>query len=1649
MRGTNEEKAQMRQVISNFLARLLKGTFPDKKHYAYFRHVDEGFEEVIHFVPLIVYLIHRIKERSDEVLITARQSGVILPPDFQAKIDFTMSYASAEAARGKHQRISNVARNLEETVVKAAIGDMGDTAAAKMGRAAAEAAAKAPPRMETPKFGALVDETGRFVWCCMDTFGGDPVFNCLVNNNSDKTGFYDVVLEDFHQSEQLYEGASTVLITKLGTSKDDVVEIRDFAPRFIHYDRIFRPFQLIRLVRRLKGDPRISIRIRPTFQYNSTDGYQTRGSQHVRFCGPKLTWRVTTNMPIRRVIEETPFLIGDEPVIIVFGSDESFTNSLSQVALEFETKTVNYWKQWCNNLTLPVEFQQVLMRAAMTLAMNQSEDCGGFLAALSLGLPLGPFSPSTRDSRVCRLLDECLALPVLRELGLLELCKKFLSFAKEICYREEAPQHAYNSWGAAQDTKREWAPYLAGFKGMGEVHHGGALLEDARAEATMSTPKRKAGPLDTLPPICAGAVVTSIAMYPVDVVRAICMSNPGTGAAEALKGFLEAHGVMGFVKQGLVAEVTRASISRAIKFFMQPIVHKSLYGVPETKGSPVSKGLAGAIGTVPEVLAISPLENIKLAAQLDKEGRFNGSADIAKHIMKTRGFGGLMIGYAGMQVRQCLWTGGFFLTLDLYKGWVSNVVSNKLAQDVLSGFAAGATGTAMNCWTDVCRSIVQKKALADTFDPSIPRPGAFEPYNPAPFFAEAAHLASTKGIGAPDEELWRWRAQIRWVWSLRGRGAQDGPPGRQRRHPGRADAALQGDVVRNDEPGVRKPSRFLRDKEIGSGELPRTFRMIQLSWCVAFTEMVLRRFHKGTTDMVWQQNAVIYGLLAISLVHAFFDIRLSQDLCTPKLCEKLEQYAHLACEAFASRSQLYKAFGGTTDRPPRLPSGAGFFDDDLHFFVCEDLDPELPPKDPSPPAVHTLTSVLCWAAADRLHRVAAHFFRDPIRAEHWQKKALEIHEEICQQAWNPSRGAFTTFWGGDRVGPSMLRLAELGFLSPEDSRFRGTVRAFEVDAALCATCVKNPEGETLDEDSIMSAYATCFTTNTLLWYSEALRSIGAVMESRRLVEALVRSSKHPGVLAEAIDLRSGEQWGNTPCTSALLSLLRVSLRLSRTWREAWHVLRGYFLMGTMTAWTEGLRMEEESEGVYGYTLTMGDNNWEKFQIWIDEDPDKVLHPPYSDEGSESIIQGPAGDVPQGLCWKISGAKEEVRFVNEVQFEALEKSGRPVQGPECLVAFGGDYVPPNTENDIMKMPVVNLNSGLEGQPGDKYRIRLYVQGAYKRLEWSKAKGVDAVAPLGRRRFQHKFSVIGDHSHWFFQEMQEGTKGVYSIEVQILKSPSNFQIYRDRDFDQGFYPDDAGEILGPDGCGHGLHWKLQGEVGDVFQITFERKVHRGEDKKSISWQNVGSKPVDFEERAKGHQYYIAGSWNDFKDCKAMKKEVDENGVVSFHQEGIIIGKSGTEAMQILLNRNWLAAVHPDRDQATQNDGHDIQGPDDGGAGKYWAIGADPQDDLAPGDHVNVHMEMSGGLPKRLWWEKYDSPNIHYEYLKAGSQRVFDRHMRLMGLIPWKSKDQPARLVEPPEWYGNGRDREDLKYKNLFVITEDMLGPQAPGNGAAEDG
>mmetsp|Transcript_6335 Transcript_6335/g.15688 ORF Transcript_6335/g.15688 Transcript_6335/m.15688 type:complete len:300 (-) Transcript_6335:1139-2038(-) len=258
--------------------------------------------------------------------------------------------------------------------------------------------------------------------------------------------------------------------------------------------------------------------------------------------------------------------------------------------------------------------------------------------------------------------------------------------------------------------------------------------------------QKKSGALATLAPVTAGAATVAVTMYPVDVCRALVMSNPGVGAGEAISGFLKTHGVAGFAKQGMVAELTRGTFSRLVKFWVQPIAHENVFGMKQKDGNPLTKGLAGMLATVPEVVIISPIENIKLAEQLDKEKKFNGMGSVASHLYKTRGTAGLYIGYAGMQMRQALWTGGFFASCDVFAGAAQGVFGKGLLSDVCGGFGAGMFGVALNCWCDVTRTIIQKDAIAATFDPK----GAVTTWGdnlsvPA-FVGKAGQIASERGF---------------------------------------------------------------------------------------------------------------------------------------------------------------------------------------------------------------------------------------------------------------------------------------------------------------------------------------------------------------------------------------------------------------------------------------------------------------------------------------------------------------------------------------------------------------------------------------------------------------------------------------------------------------------------------------------------------------------------------------------------------------------------------------------------------------------------------------------------------------------------------------------------------------------------------------
>lgn len=111
-------------------------------------------------------------------------------------------------------------------------------------------------------FGALVDRQARVVWSCLPAFDSDPAF-CTLLSPKTEGGDFAVELEDFVSSEQHYLPNTAVLHTVLRDSKDNEVEIIDFAPRWRNNGRFYRPVSIIRQIRPLSGNPRIIVRARP------------------------------------------------------------------------------------------------------------------------------------------------------------------------------------------------------------------------------------------------------------------------------------------------------------------------------------------------------------------------------------------------------------------------------------------------------------------------------------------------------------------------------------------------------------------------------------------------------------------------------------------------------------------------------------------------------------------------------------------------------------------------------------------------------------------------------------------------------------------------------------------------------------------------------------------------------------------------------------------------------------------------------------------------------------------------------------------------------------------------------------------------------------------------------------------------------------------------------------------------------------------------------------------------------------------------------------------------------------------------------------------------------------------------------------------
>ncbi|MGQ2922524.1 MAG: glycoside hydrolase family 15 protein [Hydrogenophaga sp.] len=326
-------------------------------------------------------------------------------------------------------------------------------------------------------FSALIDPHGRVVWSCLPRFDGDPVFHALLGGDDAEQGAFAIEIEDLAEARQRYEPNTAVLVTELWDRHGNGLSITDFAPRFLSRGRYFRPTQLVRRVRPLKGAPRVRVSVLPRFDWGRSAPTITSGSNHIRYVGEQQTLRLHTDASISHVLAREPFLLVREHNFML-GPDETLESGIGDTARHFEQETLSYWRGWSQRLAVPLEWQDAVIRAAITLKLSLYEDTGAIIAAMTTSIPEAPGTQRNWDYRYCWLRDAFFVVRALNSLSEVGTMEDYLRWLSNVVMGARGghiqPLHGI---GLERELPESICDTLPGYRGMGPVRVGNQAQE--------------------------------------------------------------------------------------------------------------------------------------------------------------------------------------------------------------------------------------------------------------------------------------------------------------------------------------------------------------------------------------------------------------------------------------------------------------------------------------------------------------------------------------------------------------------------------------------------------------------------------------------------------------------------------------------------------------------------------------------------------------------------------------------------------------------------------------------------------------------------------------------------------------------------------------------------------------------------------------------------------------------------------------------------------------------------------------------------------------------------------------------------------------------------------------------------------------------
>ena len=331
---------------------------------------------------------------------------------------------------------------------------------------------------------ALVDAAAGFVWGCAPAVDGDPLFCSLLEPKGEgPRGEWRISVENQASAEPRYLRNTPILVTRLTDADGNCCDVYDFCPRFERSGRMYRPVAFVRIVRPIVGAPRVRITLDTAVGWGSASADRTSGTNHIRYLLKPQPLRLTTDAPVGHVLESRPFRL-ERSLHFFLGPDEPFVGQIGHSLATMLHQTSEEWRAWVRGLAIPLEWQKVVIRAAIALKLCQHEETGAIVAALTTSIPEAPGSGRNWDYRYCWIRDAYYTVQALNRLGALDVLENYLSYLRNIV--DAAPagviQPLYAVSGEPELEERI-AEGLAGYRSMGPVRVGNAAYAQVQHDA--------------------------------------------------------------------------------------------------------------------------------------------------------------------------------------------------------------------------------------------------------------------------------------------------------------------------------------------------------------------------------------------------------------------------------------------------------------------------------------------------------------------------------------------------------------------------------------------------------------------------------------------------------------------------------------------------------------------------------------------------------------------------------------------------------------------------------------------------------------------------------------------------------------------------------------------------------------------------------------------------------------------------------------------------------------------------------------------------------------------------------------------------------------------------------------------------------------